>query len=84
MSTQLPQHDEGPLSQYRSGLVNNRFLAYLTQRLHLDEQLCYADVAELAQSGKEARRNMLADSFEALIGSFSVCRVVGRVVSCVV
>lgn len=67
--TQLPQHDEGPLSQYRSGLVNNRFLAYLTQRLHLDEQLCYADVAELTQGGKEGRRNMLADSFEALIGA---------------
>ena len=68
----LPEEEEGGLTDYRSGIVNNKLFAVFASRLGLHS---FALIAERTSSGSfwhedhEAYERMLADTFEAFIGA---------------
>lgn len=68
LSPQLPDHDEGSLTRFRSGLVNNAFIAHLARTWHIDDLVLHAAVPELTDHLSLPRRNMLADAWEAFLG----------------
>lgn len=63
----FPAKPEGELTAYRGGLVNTEMLAALATELNLDEFLLLSK-GERRDAGR-ARRIILADAFEAVIGA---------------
>lgn len=63
----FPAKPEGDLTAYRAGLVNTEMLAELANELTLDEYLLLSK-GERRDTGR-ARRIILADAFEAVIGA---------------
>lgn len=74
---QYPDKSEGELTNWRAALVNAKMLAQIAQDLELNEFLLLSR-GETKELGK-ARQYILANTFEALIGSiyldlgYSVC-----------
>jgi dsRNA-specific ribonuclease len=46
---QFPNHKEGDLTLWRSGLVNNKLLAYLTSRAGISDFVLYANIQDLSK-----------------------------------
>lgn len=66
----LPTFPEGPLSQFRSRLVDAHACAYYLQKLGLQEFILLGR-GETLSDGK-AKLSILADAFEALIGAIFI------------
>lgn len=66
----LPSYPEGPLSQFRSRLVDAQACAYYLQKLGLQEFILLGR-GEALSDGK-AKMSILADAFEALIGAIFI------------
>ncbi len=64
---QYPEKSEGELTNWRAALVNAKMLAQIAQDLELNEFLLLSK-GEVKELGK-ARQYILANTFEALIGS---------------
>lgn len=64
---EYPQKSEGELTSWRAALVNARMLAKIAERLGFDNFLLLSQ-GEEKERGK-ARRYILANTFEAFIGS---------------
>ena len=62
----FPQKREGELTSLRSSLVNSKELSRIAQKLNLDSFL-YLSKGEAKDTGR-AREQILANTFEALIG----------------
>jgi len=62
----FPQKREGELTSLRSSLVNSKELSRIAQKLNLDRFL-YLSKGETKDTGR-AREQILANTFEALIG----------------
>jgi ribonuclease-3 len=63
----FPEYDEGQLTQLRAALVNTSTLARLAERLNLGQALFVGKGA--AKTGARQLPSLLANAFEALIGS---------------
>ncbi len=66
----LPNYPEGPLSQFRSRLVDAQACAYYLQKLGLQEFILLGR-GEFLSDGK-AKVSILADAFEALVGAIFI------------
>lgn len=66
----LPNYPEGPLSQFRSRLVDAQACAYYLQKLGLQEFILLGR-GESLSDGK-AKVSILADAFEALVGAIFI------------
>lgn len=64
---QYPDANEGTLTNYRSSLVNKHFLASVACTINLKEYVLAAKCVNL--NDKKVKNNIIADSFEALIGA---------------
>ena len=67
----LPEHREGKLTLFRSSLVNNKTLCKLACGIHLDEYIQHYNFADMSKESK-SRDGMLADAFEALLGTIYI------------
>lgn len=63
----------GELTRFRAALVNNAHLSELARRAGLEPVLLHADAPEFRKPGP-ARRHMLADALEALLGALYLQR----------
>ena len=63
-----PREDEGKLTNLRASFVNAHSLAKKAKSLSLDNYL-YLSKGESKDTGSKARENILANTFEALIGA---------------
>jgi len=59
---------EGELTNWRASLVNSQMLASMAKKLNLEDYL-YLSKGEAKDSNSKARNYILANAFEALIGS---------------
>ncbi len=62
------ENPEGELTNWRAALVNSEMLAFLCQRLDIEEYL-YLSRGEAKDKDSKARKYILANAFEALIGA---------------
>lgn len=62
---------EGELTNWRAALVNAEMLADLCERLDVDDNL-YLSKGEAKDTNSKARRYILANAFEAIIGAIYV------------
>eukprot|EP01118_Nematostelium_gracile_P017027 TRINITY_DN7160_c0_g1_i1.p1 TRINITY_DN7160_c0_g1~~TRINITY_DN7160_c0_g1_i1.p1 ORF type:complete len:1059 (-),score=222.82 TRINITY_DN7160_c0_g1_i1:31-3207(-) len=68
---EFPNLKEGDLTLFRSGLVNNKFLAFNAHSMEMDSYLLYSESNELMKIGPE-RQHMLADCLEAVVGAIYI------------
>ena len=66
----LPSYPEGPLSQFRSRLVDAQACAYYLQKLGLAEFILLGRGESL--EGGKVKVSILADAFEALVGAIFI------------
>ncbi|MBU4332607.1 ribonuclease III [Patescibacteria group bacterium] len=69
---------EGELTNWRASLVNSNMLAELAQEVKLEEYL-YLSRGETKDKNSKARQYILANAFEALIGSIYLDQRMGAV-----
>ncbi len=65
------ENPEGELTNWRAALVNSEMLSSLCQRLEVEPYL-YLSRGEAKDKNSKARKYILADAFEALIGAIYV------------
>jgi len=68
LSQRYPSYSEGRLTKERAKLVNNQALAKVAKRLHLEQRLYLAPVAE--KQGCRAHYKLLSGAVEALSGAY--------------
>ncbi len=66
----LPDYSEGPLSQFRSRIVDAQACAYYLQKLLLPEYILLGRGESLTEG--KAKTSILADAFEAIVGAIFI------------
>ncbi|HMB66254.1 MAG TPA: ribonuclease III [Patescibacteria group bacterium] len=64
----FPEEEEGKLTNYRASLVNTYLLAVVAQEVEL-ESFLYLSRGESKDRNEKARRSILADTVEAVVGA---------------
>lgn len=64
----FPEEEEGKLTNYRASLVNTYLLAVVAQDIEL-ESFLYLSKGESKDKNEKARRSILADTVEAVVGA---------------
>jgi ribonuclease III len=65
------ENPEGELTNWRAALVNSEMLAKLCHQLKIEEYL-YLSKGEAKDKGSKARKYILANAFEAIIGAIYI------------